>query len=270
MLRFVPAVRALYERVRRPDSSYPLRGIRATYDWVRRPQPLPFFSNGGDRRWLRFLDMRLGVVVVLIGSTTFLVAGLSDRMGMDSARAVPSSGAAQEGSGLSEKVSRAVESESSVARAWRERAMEREAARAAADFADAYRQYRVTPELAQEIHLAALRNDIEPEVAFGLVRVESSFRRTAVSWAGAVGYTQLLPSTAAYMVPGVGRSDLFETRTNLEIGFKYLRYLKDKYDGDLHLALTAYNRGPGTVDRLLRQGRNPDNGYAGKVMRGYS
>jgi soluble lytic murein transglycosylase-like protein len=108
------------------------------------------------------------------------------------------------------------------------------------------------------------------EVAFGLVRVESSFRRTAVSWAGAVGYTQLLPSTAAYMVPGVGRSDLFETRTNLEIGFMYLRYLKDKYDGDLHLALTAYNRGPGTVDRLLRQGRNPDNGYAGKVMRGYS
>jgi len=59
-----------------------------------------------------------------------------------------------------------------------------------------------------------------------------------------------------------------KTETNLRVGFRYLRYLIDKYDGNVRLALTAYNRGPGTVDRLLRQGRNPDNGYAGKVLSG--
>jgi len=107
-----------------------------------------------------------------------------------------------------------------------------------------------------------------PKVAFGLVRTESSFRRTVVSHAGAIGYAQVLPSTARWIEPGTTRNDLFDTRTNLRVGFKYLRYLLDKYNGDIRLALTAYNRGPGTVDRVLARGGNPDNGYAAKVLRG--
>lgn len=151
----------------------------------------------------------------------------------------------------------------SVAAAWREKALERTRDDVAERFA---REFGISSKLARQIHDAAVAARIEPRVAFGLVRTESSFRRTAVSWAGAVGYTQLLPSTAAWMEPGTKRSDLFDTETNLRIGFKYLRYLLDKYDGDLRLALTAYNRGPGTVDRLLAQGRNPENGYADKVL----
>jgi soluble lytic murein transglycosylase-like protein len=130
------------------------------------------------------------------------------------------------------------------------------------------RRYGVSVSLAREIYAAAQRNGIDPKVAFGLVRTESSFRRTAVSHVGAIGYTQVLPSTARWIAPGTSRSDLFDTRTNLNVGFRYLRYLIDKYDGNLRLALTAYNRGPGTVDRILARGGNPDNGYAGKVLRG--
>jgi soluble lytic murein transglycosylase-like protein len=58
---------------------------------------------------------------------------------------------------------------------------------------------------------------------------------------------------------------LRDPETNLRVGFKYLRYLLDKYNGDENLALTAYNRGPGTVDKALRRGGNPDNGYAAFV-----
>lgn len=254
MARFFSYVRALYERVRRPIS---LRFVLETS---------PLYEQ------LRRLDRRVavGVVVVLIASAMLVTALLSDR-----------SAVAADGSGrvapdythagrmdLTTKVSLALQQESALARAWREHALERESARLAPQLAAQYRRYSVSPMLAKEIHLAATRHELDPKVAFGLVRVESSFQRTVVSWAGAVGYTQLLPSTAQYMVPGVSRSDLFDTRTNLEIGFMYLRYLKDKYDGDVRLALTAYNRGPGTVDRLLRQGQNPDNGYAGKVLQG--
>jgi soluble lytic murein transglycosylase-like protein len=130
------------------------------------------------------------------------------------------------------------------------------------------KQFKIPETLANQIHSAAVSEGIEPRVAFGLVQVESSFRRTAISSVGAVGYTQLLPSTARWIAPGTTRSQLFHPPTNLRVGFKYLNYLKKKYNGNMRLALTAYNRGPGTVDRILKQGRNPENGYATKVLRG--
>lgn len=139
----------------------------------------------------------------------------------------------------------------------------RENARLNAVFA---RHYDIPLDLAARIHEAARSVDLDPVLAFGLVETESSFRRTAVSWAGAVGYTQVMPATARWMEPGLRRVDLFETDINLEVGFKYLAYLLEYYDGDVRLALTAYNRGPGTVDALLEQGRDPENGYADKVL----
>jgi soluble lytic murein transglycosylase-like protein len=151
-----------------------------------------------------------------------------------------------------------------LAAAWRARRLEVERRRGVERFAE---RYRIGEDLADQIHRAAVGAAIEPGLAFGLISVESSFRRTAVSHAGAVGYTQLLPSTARWLVPGTTRSQLINPDTNLEIGFRYLRYLLDYYDGDVRLALTAYNRGPGTVDRLVRQGRNPENGYAERVLR---
>jgi soluble lytic murein transglycosylase-like protein len=126
-------------------------------------------------------------------------------------------------------------------------------------------EFRITRSLAEQIHDAAVDQGIDPNVAFGLVRAESGFRNQATSPVGAVGLTQLMPRTAAWMQPGVTRADLRNPETNLSIGFKYLNYLLDKYSGDEDLALLAYNRGPGTVDRILRNGGNPDNGYASFV-----
>lgn len=139
----------------------------------------------------------------------------------------------------------------------------REQARLDAVFA---RHYDIPLDLARRIHGAAARADLDPVIAFGLVSVESSFRRTVVSWAGAVGYTQVMPATARWMDPRVQHRDLFEPDVNLRVGFEYLAYLLDYYEGDVRLALTAYNRGPGTVDRLVEQGRDPENGYADKVL----
>jgi hypothetical protein len=128
--------------------------------------------------------------------------------------------------------------------------------------------YEVSDELAAKIYAAAKRHEIDPRVAFGLVRTESEFKDYATSRVGAVGLTQLMVPTARWFKRDATVADLRDSETNLEIGFRYLNELIDRYEGDLELALTAYNRGTGTVDRVLEKGGDPDNGYAGKVLRG--
>jgi soluble lytic murein transglycosylase-like protein len=128
-------------------------------------------------------------------------------------------------------------------------------------------RYGVPADLATEIYDAAQSEGIEPGLAFALVQVESSFRPRVVSSMGAVGLTQVLPSTALWVDPALDRGDLFTRGTNLRVGFRYLRGLIDRYEGDLRTALLAYNRGPTLVDSLQRRGVDPANGYARAVIR---
>lgn len=153
---------------------------------------------------------------------------------------------------------------SAIQEAWRVKTLERERQRLSLRFAD---EFRIPLSLAHEIHVAALEHGIDPSLAFRLVRAESRFRPRAVSPVGAVGLTQLMPSTARWLAPETRLAQLFDPRVNLEVGFRYLRMLLDEY-GDAQLALTAYNRGPGTVNRLLRRGLDPDNGYTEFVLTG--
>ncbi len=131
------------------------------------------------------------------------------------------------------------------------------------------RRFRVTMELAGQIHDIALEEQIEPELAFRLVRLESRFDPTVVSGAGAIGLTQLMLGTARYFEPGVTDEDLTDPSTNLHIGFRYLRTLIREYRGDLKLALLVYNRGPTAVQNALAMGEDPANGYDRILMRGY-
>ena len=128
------------------------------------------------------------------------------------------------------------------------------------------RGYELSDDLAVKIYQAAVRNGIDPRMAFGLVRTESEFKDYATSHVGAIGLTQLMVPTARWFKRGATEDDLRDSETNLEIGFSYLSELIDRYDGDVELALTAYNRGTGTVDRVIERGGDPDNGYAGKVL----
>jgi hypothetical protein len=163
--------------------------------------------------------------------------------------------------------------DSSITRAWQGLEGERVAAEdqresvITAKMAE-YADFELTREMAEDIYDMAIASDVEPDVAFGLVRAESSFKNTATSYVGAIGLTQLMPATAKWLEKGITNSELRNPKTNLRIGFKYLKQLTDKYDGDTDMALVAYNRGPGTVDRILKRGGNPDNGYAKFVRTG--
>lgn len=97
------------------------------------------------------------------------------------------------------------------------------------------------------IHAAARRHRVDPELLAALVRHESAFDRYAVSHKGARGLMQLMPATARRF--GVGEHEIFEPERNLEAGTRYLRWLLERFDGDLARALAAYNAGEGTVER---------------------
>jgi soluble lytic murein transglycosylase-like protein len=133
---------------------------------------------------------------------------------------------------------------------------------------EAVERYGIAEDLAEDIYDIAREASIEPKLAYGLIKTESTFNERAVSPVGARGLTQVMPRTAAWLVPGTRTQDLYDRETNLRLGFTYLNQMIDKYKGDVRLALLAYNRGPGTVDRVLKRGGNPDNGYADKVLRG--
>lgn len=163
--------------------------------------------------------------------------------------------------------------DSDVTNAWRSMETERNSEVAVREQAitkslSEYAEFPLSRELAEDIYDMAQEANIDPEIAFGLVRAESSFKNTSTSRVGAIGLTQLMPATAKWLEPGITNQELRNPETNLRIGFKYLKDLIEKYDGNVDLALTAYNRGPGTVDRALKRGADPDNGYAKFVKTG--
>lgn len=134
---------------------------------------------------------------------------------------------------------------------------------------EAMTKFDIDQKLASDIYDIAQQEGIEPELAYGLVKTESSFKTHARSGVGARGLTQVMPKTAKWMMPGTKAEDLYDQRTNLKLGFRYLNQMIDKYRGNVRDALHAYNRGPGTVDRILKRGGDPANGYADKVMSGW-
>lgn len=129
-------------------------------------------------------------------------------------------------------------------------------------------RHDIPADLAASVYDIALSEGLRPELAFRMVETESSFRRNAVSEAGAVGYTQIKPSTATWLKPGLTHEELFRTETNLRLGFRYFSFLMDRYEGDEKLALLAYNRGPSRVGSLLALGEDPSNGYARQILTG--
>lgn len=91
----------------------------------------------------------------------------------------------------------------------------------------------------------AKQNRLEPALVKAVVHVESAFRPRARSHKGAIGLMQLMPGTARRF--GVRNS--YDPVQNVKGGSKYLRFLLDRYRGNLTLALAAYNAGEGAVDK---------------------
>jgi soluble lytic murein transglycosylase-like protein len=113
---------------------------------------------------------------------------------------------------------------------------------------------------------AAERHRIDPALVRAVIETESNWNSTAISRKGAVGLMQLIPTTAQRF----GVNDLYSPQQNVDAGVRYLKTLLERYNGNLDLALAAYNAGEGAVDRAhgipsFRETRN----YVQRVQNAY-
>ena len=120
--------------------------------------------------------------------------------------------------------------------------------------------------LDQMVRQTAEKHNVDPELVRAVISTESNWNVSALSSKGAQGLMQLVPGTAHQL--GVGNA--FDPAQNVDAGVRYLGMMLQRYNGDLKLALAAYNAGPSIVDRFggvpnYRETRN----YVEKVTSTY-
>lgn len=103
----------------------------------------------------------------------------------------------------------------------------------------------------------AQANNLPTSLIYAVIRTESSFRADAESHANAKGLMQITPDTFDFIVMKTGLKDFtmdqaFDPEINIYCGSWYLRFLLDRYEQNLPVALAAYNAGMGNVGKWLK------------------
>lgn len=99
---------------------------------------------------------------------------------------------------------------------------------------------------------------LDKALVYAVIKVESDFKKDAISKSGALGLMQILPNTAKWIAKELGeeylKDKMFEPETNILYGCFYLDYLFDRF-GDMEIVICAYNAGEGKVLDWIENGK---------------
>lgn len=133
----------------------------------------------------------------------------------------------------------------------------------------------------------ATEYNVDPLLVFAVIKAESNFKKDATSTSNAIGLMQLMENTAIETGEKVdekinSKEELYNPKINVKIGIKYLSELLERYDGNLGIALAAYNAGIGNVTEWIQKGIikkdgsdienipfKETNNYVRKILRDY-
>jgi soluble lytic murein transglycosylase-like protein len=125
---------------------------------------------------------------------------------------------------------------------------------------------QMPPSLREMVDNISRTHGVDPGLVRAVMKTESNFNRFAVSPKGALGLMQLIPATGRRY----GVQDFFDPHQNIEGGVRYLKFLLEKFDGNIDLSLAAYNAGENLVARLGRIPAIPETtNYVRKVRAVY-
>jgi soluble lytic murein transglycosylase len=127
-----------------------------------------------------------------------------------------------------------------------------------------YLRKRICPMHFDEfVEVECMNRGVDPNTFYSLMRQESLFEPEAVSWVGARGLSQIMPSTGRWIARRLGHSrfrlgHLMDPSVNVQFGVYYLSEQLAEFDGDVMRALAAYNGGPENVKRWWNYGGRED------------
>ena len=114
-------------------------------------------------------------------------------------------------------------------------------------------------EYSEYVEKYSKENGLDKYLIYAIIKAESNFDSNATSTASAKGLMQLMEETAVERSnvinnENVGENDLYDPETNIKLGTSYFAYLLGLYNGNITLAIIAYNAGLGNVQQWIKDG----------------